>query len=88
MELGQVVVTRGVADKMEDAEFAYHVYACLERHASGDWGDVCPEDWQTNNLAVETGERTLSSYVILGTKIWIITELDRSTTTVLFPHEY
>lgn len=82
MRLGQVVMTRGVAD------LDIPVLDLLLRHAAGDWGDVCPEDWQLNDQAVEHGDRVLSSYIVGGTKLWIITEWDRSVTTILLPGEY
>lgn len=60
-------------------------------HASGNWGDVCDEDWESNNEALRTGDRLLSAYWLDDAhteKIWIITEADRSATTILFPEEY
>ena len=60
----------------------------LARHASGDWGDVPPEDADENRLSIEHGFRVLSSYSVDGERIWIITEADRSATTLLLPEEY
>jgi hypothetical protein len=60
----------------------------LELHASGRWGDVCPEDAQANERALLDGDRVLSSYKVLGIKVWVITEWDRSYTTVLRPSDY
>jgi hypothetical protein len=61
----------------------------LQRHASGDWGDVCEEDRVANNDALQYGDRLLSSYAISeNIKIWVITEYDRSVTTILLPSEY
>jgi hypothetical protein len=61
----------------------------LARHASGDWGDVPPEDARLNDEAARTGERILSAYTLSdGTRLWIITEWDRSVTTLLLPDEY
>jgi hypothetical protein len=61
----------------------------LARHASGDWGEVSPEDACANELARETDERILSAYRLRGgTKLWIITEADRSLTCILLPEEY
>lgn len=83
--LGQVVATRGVADALNSLEIAY----LLSRHASGDWGDLDCEDKELNNLALSTGKgRLFSSYLTCHGKVWVITEHDRSYTTVLFPHEY
>ena len=59
------------------------------RHARGDWGDVSKEDWQANDRALQTGERLLSVYhTRSGIKFWLITEADRSATTILLPQEY
>lgn len=92
----ELVATRGIQNEMEETdgfrEFCMH---CVIRHRNHDWGDLCDEDKQSNDWAVEHGERLLSAYIIpkyfcLGyaEKIWIITEADRSYTTILFPHEY
>ena len=65
------------------------VQSLLQRYASGDWGDLCTEDTQANNDALQYGDRLLSSYVISDVcKVWIITEWDRSVTTILLPSEY
>jgi hypothetical protein len=87
---GQFVVTRRVNDLIADNEgFAKHVQLSLERHLAGDWGGVCDEDRVANELALQHGERLFSVYKKEGEpKIWIITEWDRSVTTVLFPDEY
>jgi len=62
---------------------------CLARHAAGDWGIVNAEDKRLNDRAVRDRGRLLSAYLIAnGTKIWIITEADRSATTILLPDEY
>lgn len=61
---------------------------CIQRHRQGDWGDLCDFDRKANDDALKHGDRILSAYTIVGTKIWIITEWDRSITTVLFPEEY
>jgi hypothetical protein len=61
----------------------------LSRHARGDWGEVDAEDKEANDLALEEGSRLLSAYTTAnGTKLWVITEADRSATTVLLPAEY
>ena len=65
------------------------IMAALQRHVIGDWGDVCAEDKQTNDLAVAEGTRILSVYhAANGTKFWIVSEADRSSTTVLLPEDY
>lgn len=87
--LGRIVVTDGVmrlgiTQTAKDEGFAF-----LGRHARGDWGDVDAEDRKTNDDAVKYGARILSVYTTKsGTKIWIITEADRSATTILLPDEY
>jgi hypothetical protein len=87
---GRMVVTRGVNDLIaKDEEFAKHVLLSIKRHLAGDWGDLCDEDRVANELALKEGQRLLSAYKKEGLpKIWVITEWDRSVTTVLFPDEY
>ena len=91
-ELGTIVVTRGVGDLMAaKEEFRLFVAVSLMRYAEGDWGSVCTEDAVLNEEALEYGERLLGSYEYRSNpdwKIWIITEYDRSVTTILFPSEY
>lgn len=89
MTLGNIATTAGVAEwarglRPETLGIAHAV----SRHRSRDWGQVCPEDWRTNDDAASHGERLLSEYVVCGRRLWIITEADRSVTTVLFPEEY
>ena len=62
--------------------------ALLERHRSGDWGDVYPEDARENSFSVRYGFRIISSYRVAGERLWVITERDRSGTTLLLPSEY
>lgn len=84
-ELGTTVMTAGVFAKIS---FDF-VRECVKRHASGDWGEVCEEDKLLNDNAVNNGERIMSVYTDdEGQKVWLITEGDRSTTTVLLPEEY
>ncbi len=65
------------------------VWRMLFRHCQGDWGDVCEEDKRANDEALKSGARLLSSYHDRnGVKFWVITEADRSSTTVLLPGEY
>lgn len=86
--LGQTVVTRGVAEELENEEFSKFVTQSIIRHANGDWGDLEAEDKEANDYAVDHEERIFSAYKKGDWKIWIITEWDRSVTTVLFPEEY
>lgn len=83
--LGRVVITPGaLAALMPDAPGEG-----LKRHAAADWGDVGREDKRLNDEALKVGERLLSAYSDpKGTRFWIITEWDRSVTTVLLPEEY
>ena len=61
----------------------------LSRHLRGDWGDLCQEDKTQNELSLKYGFRLMSSYPVTPTeKLWIITEADRSVTTLLLPEEY
>lgn len=83
--LGSLVITRGAFDILDRPD----VDAAVVRHRSGDWGDLCEQDVVMNNAAVAQGLRILSVYTDRsGTKFWIITEADRSTTTILLPEEY
>lgn len=66
-----------------------HPIKLLARHIHGDWGNLSVEDLAANELALLTGKRLLSSYTLPdGEKVWIITEADRSATTILLPDEY
>ena len=85
--LGKFLVTPGALKAIRDTgQFAIDY---LARHARGDWGDVCAEDWEANDIALIDGTRLLSAYNLTsGVKIWIITEADRSSTCVLLPEDY
>jgi hypothetical protein len=83
--LGQTVITPGAVAILTTTD----VLKALARHAAGDWGDVCDEDRLSNAEALRTGARLLSAYRNCeGAKFWIITEADRSVTTILLPEEY
>lgn len=90
--LGDVVATPGALARLASEEIP--TIALIRRHVSGDWGECCEEDIQTNNEALKCGMRILSVYFITGDasesdkRIWIITEADRSVTTLLLPEEY
>ena len=89
LKLGQILMTRSVNDKVANDEgFAKFVSDSLKRHANRDWGNLCQKDIQENQLSLKEGFRLLSAYKNEEEKIWIITEADRSTTTILFPKEY
>jgi hypothetical protein len=88
IKLGRVVATPGALAALDSADMTPLMF--IIRHASGDWGAVDAEDAVLNDEAVEHGGRVLSSYVLDETDvtIWIITEADRSVTTILLPSEY
>jgi hypothetical protein len=85
--LGQIVATPGALDAFKKTGQTPTEF--LKRHVSGDWGDLCDEDKQTNEDALSNGGRIFSAYHLKdGTKIWVITEADRTSTCVLLPSEY
>jgi hypothetical protein len=87
VKLGLLVITAGARDVLEASHQS--PVAFLARHALGDWGEVCAADARLNDQALGHGGRLLSAYTTSsGTKLWIITEADRSATTILLPEEY
>lgn len=83
--LGFIVATPNALETVnrEDMQLA------LQRHARGEWGDCCPDDKAANEEALKDGTRLFSVYYDRqGNKFWIITEADRSSTTVLLPDDY
>lgn len=87
LELGEVMVTPNALAALEQAGEWGGAY--LERHQQGDWGDLCAEDRAVNQRALRLGQRLLSQYRLsTGEKLWILTEGDRSVTTVLLACEY
>jgi hypothetical protein len=86
-ELGIVVATSGALEVLGDLEVSPS--ELVERHASGDWGDVPSDYARENEYGLKHGFRLLSSYPLpSGERIWIITEADRSSTCLLLPGEY
>ena len=86
-DLGSLVATPGALAAL--AKSGQTPLDFLSRHITGDWGELCEEDRKENQLSVQQGFRILSSYKTnSGEKIWVITEADRSVTTVLLPDEY
>jgi hypothetical protein len=85
--LGQVVATPGaLAALIETGQSPLHF---LARHSTGDWGELDPQDWQANEEALQAGGRLFSAYTLAtGQRLWLITESDRSYTTLLRPDEY
>jgi hypothetical protein len=86
-ELGKTVMSQGVAALL-DANIGANLHIYLMRHQNGDWGDMPIEDKITNDESTRSEGRIMSSYQFCGEKIWIITEWNRSVTTVLLPSEY
>jgi hypothetical protein len=82
--LGQVVITTNALEAVPAGE----VRRALARHAAGDWGELCDDDRHQNELALEHGSRLFSAYGDGGRRFWIITEADRSVTTILLPEDY
>jgi hypothetical protein len=85
---GRIAITSGAGQAFEEA--LEDPYPYLDRHCTGDWGDVDDEDKHANDAAVENRDgRILSAYTLpTGARIWILTERDRSVTTLLTPDEY
>ena|SRR3972149_11330220 len=87
LELGSIVATPGALRALEAAGESPDEF--LARHMAGDWGEVGEADRDENDLSLREGFRILSAYTLrTGVKIWIITEADRSATTLLLPEEY
>jgi hypothetical protein len=83
--LGRIVITAHALSVLTHAE----VLLALGRHVRGDWGELCGEDKAANDRALAEDDRLLSAYRGSdGRKFWIITEWDRSVTTVLLPEDY
>jgi hypothetical protein len=86
LPLGRVVATPGALKLLMEADRQPFDY--LARHASGDWGELCKYDRRQNEVALRDGYRVFSSYDMPAGRVWIITEADRSVTTILLPEEY
>ncbi|MBT1536039.1 hypothetical protein B7R78_0002405 [Ralstonia solanacearum] len=87
LRLGQLLATPAAAAAL--TESGVSIFTLLNRHARGDWGDLSEEDHRQNNLAAIAGQRVLSSYELPnGRKVWVLTEWDRSVTTILLPEDY
>ncbi len=83
--LGRLVITRGALAALNAGD----VVLALDRHATGDWGDLCPEDREANERALREGGRLFSVYRTRDdVKFYVVTEHDRSLTTVLLPEDY
>ena len=89
MELGRVVATPAALEALAVARVAPS--ELLGRHAAGDWGELDAHDRRANRRSLEQGLRVLSSYPLPGcpgAKVWVLTEADRSVTTILTPSDY
>ena len=86
LPLGRIVATPGALEFLSEA--GEDPLGYLARHASGDWGDLDAHDRRKNERSLKHGWRILSSYPIGENTVWIITEADRSVTTILLPEEY
>ena len=86
LPLGKVVATPGALKLLLEA--GEDPFDYLARHASGDWGEVCSFDRRQNEIVLREGFRVFSSHETTAGKVWIITEADRSVTTILLPEEY
>ena len=87
LPLGRLLSTPGAIEAM--AKAGQDPLELINRHRTGDWGDVDAQDWAANDQAANAGERVLSAYTVQGgVRIWIISEADRAATTVLLPDEY
>ncbi len=82
--LGQIVMTANAKATLDPAD----VQQGLSRHARGDWGDIGLEDHEENELSLKEGFRLMSVYRSGDKRFWVITEADRSVTTVLMPEDY
>jgi hypothetical protein len=85
--LGRILATPGAINAMKDA--GESPLRLLKRHANGDFGNLHEDDVRANELAIRRGMRVLSAYVLSAEeRVWVITEADRSATTILLPEEY
>ena len=84
-QLGKIVITRAAIAEVSPED----IFLAVRRHAQGDWGNVEPEDRQANDDALQAGDRLLSSYESARqVEFWILTEWDRTVTTILLPSDY
>ena len=87
--LGRQVVSQKISiEILENKIFAIEIFKAMERFCNKDWGEMDEEDKATNEQALIEGNRIMGAYQTCKGKIWIITEADRTVTTILFPSEY
>jgi hypothetical protein len=85
--LGRVLATPGALEALDEAKQSPEEF--LRRHQRGDWGELCEEDKRENEFSLVHGFRILSAYrTTAGVRLWLLTEADRSVTTLLLPSEY
>lgn len=90
-KLGGIYLTKNVFDECHsNAHFHDFVKGSIRRHSTGDWGDISDNDKRENDYSIDRSLRIFSAFnhIESGLKIWIITEADRSVTTVLYPDDY
>ena len=89
LEYGQWIMTRGINNEVaDDATFAEEIMRAIKRYVRRDWGELDVEDCETNKQAIRCGERVFARYETTKGTVYIITERDRSYTTILFADEY
>ena len=89
MKLGNLYSTRNVDSIVQENKlFRDEINVALNKFINNDWGDTCDEDVETNNEALDSGERILAVYKTCKGPVWIISEYGRSSTTILFTSEY
>jgi hypothetical protein len=89
MKIGSLYLTRAVNDKIaDDINFSKFILESLGKYKNKMWGELKKDDIEANNYALENGERILAKYIFKDKNIYIITEYDRSKTTILFCDEY
>lgn len=87
--LGRLVMSHGIANEIKNNPiYKEEILDCLTKYLSGDWGSLCDEDKEANELAIENDSRILAKYITRSGIIYIITEWDRSYTTIMFTNEY
>lgn len=82
--MGQLFMTPGIIATLTPDE----IKICFHRHNTGDFGDICKEDWDENLFALDKYLRIFSVYLVRTKKVYVITEADRKITTILLPEEY
>jgi hypothetical protein len=86
--LGRCAITCGAQALLAERGMPGLAMTLLDRHAAGDFGDLCDEDRAANIEALRTGDWLLSVYEVAGLRLFVITEADRSATTIMLPEEY